>query len=148
MVQGSLPSRTPPSTLIPGRALAEQVFSRAAGAPLVGGNSIRLLIDAEENYPAWIEGLESASRSIHFEMYIVHEDKTGLQFAEILVRKAREGLPVRVLYDWMGGLFKTSRRFWQKLREAGIEVQCFNQPRWDFASETTGGWVCRWTPLW
>ncbi len=47
MAHGSLPSRTPSSTLIPGRALAEQVFSRAAGAPLVGGNSIRLLIDAD-----------------------------------------------------------------------------------------------------
>jgi cardiolipin synthase A/B len=116
--------------LIPGRALAEQVFSRAAGAPLVGGNNIRLLLDAQENYPAWIDALESASRTIHFEMYIVHDDETGLQFAEILMRKAHEGVQVRILYDWWGGLFKTSRRFWKRLREAGVEVRCFNPLRW------------------
>jgi cardiolipin synthase len=139
MVHGSLPSRTPPSTLIPGRALAEQVFSRAAGAPLAGGNSIRLLIDAEENYPAWIHCLESARRTIHFEMYIMHEDAVGLQFAEILMRKAHEGVRVRVLYDWMGGFFKTSGRFWQRLRKAGVEVRCFNPPRWD----SPVGWLSR-----
>ena len=71
-------SGTLPPTLIPGRALAEQVFSRAAGAPLVVGNTIRLLVDAKENYPAWMDSLESANTSIHFEMYILHQDKTGL----------------------------------------------------------------------
>ena len=38
----------------PMRELADQAFSRAAGAPLVEGNTVRLLIDARENYPAWI----------------------------------------------------------------------------------------------
>jgi cardiolipin synthase len=128
-----------PSTLIPGRALAEQVFSRAAGAPLIGGNRIRLLVDAKENYPAWIDRLKSASKTIHFEMYIIHEDEAGLQLAEILMRKAREGVAVRVLYDWMGGLFKASGRFWQRLREAGVEVRCFNPPRWD----SPLGWLSR-----
>jgi cardiolipin synthase len=90
------------TNLIPSRALAEQVFSRAAGAPLIPGTRIRLLVDAGENYPAWIDGLESATRSIHFEMYIIHEDQTGLQFAEILMAKARQGVRVRLLYDWMG----------------------------------------------
>jgi cardiolipin synthase len=125
--------------LIPGRALAEQVFSRAAGAPLVGGNSIRLLVDAKENYPAWIEGLDSAEKTIHFEMYIIHEDEAGLQFAEVLMKKAQEGVRVRVIYDWMGGLFKTSGRFWQRLREAGVEVRGFNPPRWD----SPLGWLSR-----
>jgi len=60
MMHDCLSSDPPPSALIPGRTLAEQVFSRAAGAPLIGGNSMRLLVDAEENYPAWINALESA----------------------------------------------------------------------------------------
>jgi cardiolipin synthase A/B len=128
-----------PSNLIPSRALAEQVFSRAAGAPLIPGNRIRLLVDAGENYPAWLDGLESATRSIHFEMYIIHEDQTGLQFAEILMAKARQGVRVRLLYDWMGGIFKTSGRFWRRLREAGVEVRCFNSPRLD----SPIGWLSR-----
>ena len=44
------------------RTLAAQAFSRAAGAPLVHGNSIRLLKDARENYPAWLEAIPSRMR--------------------------------------------------------------------------------------
>jgi hypothetical protein len=43
------------------RYLAEQAFSRAAGAPLIPGNSIRLLRDSTENYPAWLEAIRSAT---------------------------------------------------------------------------------------
>jgi cardiolipin synthase A/B len=52
MAHDFLSSETRPATLIHGRALAEQILSRAAGAPPIGGNSIRLVVDAEENYPA------------------------------------------------------------------------------------------------
>jgi phosphatidylserine/phosphatidylglycerophosphate/cardiolipin synthase-like enzyme len=62
-------------TIAPLRALAEQAFSRAAGASLVPGNSIRLLKDARENYPAWLDAIARASRSIHFESYIIHDDR-------------------------------------------------------------------------
>ena len=58
--------REPPSpdaSAVPLRALAEHVFSRAAGAPLVGGNAVTLLRDASENYPAWLAAIQSATRS-------------------------------------------------------------------------------------
>ena len=86
------------------RALAEQAFSRAAGAPLVPGNSIRVLKDARENYPAWLEAIAGAKRSIHFESYIIHDDAVGAEFSDALIAKARDGVRVRVIYDWMGGL--------------------------------------------
>ena len=124
---------------LPTRAFAEQVFSRTAGAPLVPGNRIRLLKDAAENYPAWIEALEGAKDFIHFESYIIHGDDIGRQFAEILSRKAREGVKVRVLYDWVGGLGKTPRRFWKNLRDQGVEVRCFNPP----SLESPLSWVTR-----
>src|SRR5215213_916380 len=95
------------------RELANQAFSRAAGAPLVGGNCVRLLKDAKENYPAWLDAIKAAERYIHFESYIIHEDKTGWMFADALVAKAREGVRVRLIYDWMGGLGKTSRARWR-----------------------------------
>ncbi|HTN42288.1 MAG TPA: cardiolipin synthase B, partial [Nitrospiria bacterium] len=56
------------------RALANQAFSRAAGAPLIEGNQIRLLIDARENYPAWLDAIRAAKRHVYFENYIVQED--------------------------------------------------------------------------
>jgi cardiolipin synthase A/B len=106
--------------------LAERVFSRTAGAPLVAGNSVELLRDAQENYPAWIEAIRGARRWIHFESYIIHEDDQGREFRELLVAKAREGVKVRVLYDWVGALGAASRGFWKPLVAAGAEVRCFN----------------------
>src|SRR5215831_19506292 len=121
------------------RALAEQAFSRAAGAALVQGNSIRLLRDARENYPAWLDAIGRATRSIHFESYIIHGDALGAQFSDALIAKAREGVRVRVIYDWMGAVGKTSRGFWKRLRAGGVEVRCYNPP--SLASPL--GWVSR-----
>jgi len=123
----------------PMRELADQAFSRAAGAPLVGGNSIRLLIDAKENYPAWLDAIGAAEHHINFESYIIHEDSAGWRFADALVSKARDGVRVRLIYDWMGGFGKTSRSFWNHLRAGGVDVRCYNPPRFD----SPLGWVSR-----
>jgi cardiolipin synthase A/B len=123
----------------PIRFLAEQVFSRTAGAALERGNSVRILRDAKENYPAWIEAIAAARKYVHFETYIIHNDDVGLTFANLLARKAREGVRVRVLYDWLGAFGKTPRRFWNRLRAAGVEVRCFNPPRID----SPFGWLTR-----
>lgn len=121
------------------RALAQQAFSRTAGAPLVEGNSIRLLKNAEENYPAWLDAIRAAKHHIHFENYIIREDEAGRMFADALVTKALEGVRVRLIYDWMGCLGKASRTFWKRLRAGGVEVRCYNPPGWD----SPLGWLSR-----
>ena len=121
------------------RGIADHAFSRAAGAPLVCGNHVRLLKDARENYPAWLDAIRAAKRHIHFESYIIHEDDVGREFADALIAKAREGVAVRLIYDWMGGFGKTSRRFWNDLRAGGVEVRCYNPPRLD----SPLGWLSR-----
>jgi len=121
------------------RSLADHAFSRAAGAPLIPGNCVRLLKDAGENYPAWLKAIREAKRRVHFECYIIHEDQAGETFADALIEKAREGVQVRLMYDWMGALGKTSHRFWESLRSAGVEVRCFNPPRLD----SPFGWLSR-----
>ena len=121
------------------RLLADQAFSRAAGAPLIPGNSLRLLKDATENYPAWLDAIGNAKQSIHLENYIIRDDVVGHRFADALIGKQREGVRVRVLYDWMGALGKTSQRFWRKLREAHIEVRCVNPFQWS----SPFGWISR-----
>ncbi|HEY2591734.1 MAG TPA: phospholipase D-like domain-containing protein [Steroidobacteraceae bacterium] len=109
--------------------LLDQAFTRAAGASLVGGNRVRLLRDARENYPAWLEAIQAAERTILFENYLWCEDDTGREFRDALIAKARAGVRVRVIYDWLGSLFRASSRYWHALRQAGIEVRCFNPPR-------------------
>lgn len=121
------------------RVLAEQAFSRAAGTPLVTGNRVRLLKDAKENYPAWLEAIKAAEHSIHFESYIMHDDDQGREFAEALAAQARKGVRVKVIYDWMGALSTRSFGLWRPLREAGVEVRCFNPLRLD----SPFGWLSR-----
>jgi cardiolipin synthase len=112
-----------------GRIAADQAFSRAAGAPLVEGNAVRLLKDGAENYPAWLAAIEGAQHFIHFEIYIIHDDETGARFADALAERARAGVHVRLIYDWLGGVGATSRRFRNALVQAGVEVRAFNPPR-------------------
>src|SRR4051794_34994367 len=88
----------------PERSLDDQTFARVTGAPLVAGNALRLLNDAQENYPAWLEAIATAERTIHFENYMIYEDAIGFEFADALIAKARQGVSVRLLYDWMGSL--------------------------------------------
>jgi cardiolipin synthase len=121
------------------RQLADQAFSRASGAPLREHNHVRLLKDASENYSAWLAAIAAARQTIHVEMYILHEDAQGELFANALLAKAAEGVTVRLLYDWLGGFGKTSRRFWNRLRAGGVEVRCYNPPRFDRPL----GWLSR-----
>jgi cardiolipin synthase len=123
----------------PLRLLADQAFARTAGAPLIGGNSVRLLKDGCENFPAWLEAIRSAQQWIHFETYILHEDKIGKVFAEALCERARAGVKVRLLIDWLGNLMKTSPKFWRTLRQAGVEARSFGYPSID----SPLGWVSR-----
>lgn len=123
----------------PLQLLADQAFSRTAGAPLVGGNSVRLLKDGHENYPAWLEAIRSAQHWIHFETYILHDDRIGKVFAEALCERARAGVKVRLLVDWLGSLLKSGPGFWRTFAKAGVEARSFGYPTID----SPLGWVSR-----
>jgi phosphatidylserine/phosphatidylglycerophosphate/cardiolipin synthase-like enzyme len=121
------------------RTLAEQAFSRTAGAPLVGGNAVRVLRDATENYPAWREAIARARRTIHIEMYIFHRDRVGRDFVAALTAKARAGIKVRVIYDWFGSGLGPRLGLFTPLIRAGGEVRPFNPP----SLSTALGWLRR-----
>ncbi|MEY4597690.1 MAG: hypothetical protein RLZZ445_487 [Pseudomonadota bacterium] len=121
------------------RQFAEQMFARAAGAPLVGGNAVRVLRDAGENYPAWLSAIAGARQSILFENYILADDRTGREFVAAMTERALAGVAVRLIYDWMGALGIGTQRLLQPLIEAGGQVRCFNRPRFD----SPFGWLTR-----
>ena len=111
------------------REFIEDSFDRVTGSKLLTGNDVRLLKDAEENYPAWLAAIENAEDRIFFESYIIHEDKQGEIFADALIKKAKEGVDVKLIYDWMGGFGKTSLKYWRNLRKNGVDVRCYNPPK-------------------
>jgi cardiolipin synthase len=114
-------------------------LSRASGAPLVLGNQVRILEDADGNYPLWLEAIASARERVYLENYIFEEDDVGRTFAEALAERARAGVRVRVIRDWLGTRSGASRGFWRKLEAAGVDLRCFNP----LQLASPFGWVTR-----
>ena len=102
--------------------------NRAAGGRPIPGNQVGLLIDGPEAYRAMLEVIAGATRWIHFENYIIRSDAVGWRFAEALAARARDGVRVRVLYDWMGSVL-TARKLWRHLRSHGVELRAFHPLR-------------------
>ncbi len=109
------------------RPVIRRAIDRAGAAKPIPGNRVHLLQNGPEAYPAMLQMIRAATKYVHFENYIIRHDDTGWQFAEALAERARAGVAVRVLYDWLGCI-STRRKFWRYLREAGCEVRCFGKP--------------------
>lgn len=101
---------------------------RASDAELVRGNTARILPDSPAAFDAWIGAVEEARQWIHLENYIIRNDRMGRLFRDLLAARAREGVRVRLLYDWVG-CWATPASFWRPLRAAGAEVRAFAPPR-------------------
>ncbi|WP_151733126.1 cardiolipin synthase [Paenibacillus tengchongensis] len=101
--------------------------------PLTGGNTCRVLGDGEEAYNAMLEAMECAREHIHIQFYIFRGDEAGEQFQDVMIRKARQGIKVRLLCDGLGSL-KLERSFVRALRQAGVEVHFFLRPLSGLAS--------------
>ena len=97
---------------------------RASDAPLVRGNSARVLIDGPVAFQAWLDAIDRAEQWIHLENYIIRDDATGRRFRDALTEKARQGVRVRVLYDAVG-CWATPKRFWRPFVDAGVSVRAF-----------------------
>ena len=106
---------------------AERGISRTGGARLIHGNDARILKDANEHFPAFIAAIGAARRIVLLENYIFADDAVGREIADALLDRARAGVRVRVICDWLGSL-RLRRAFWKPLTEAGGEVRWFNPP--------------------
>ena len=111
------------------RLLAQQALSRAAGAPLISGNAVELLIDAPVHYAAWLNAIRGAQHRVLLENYIIRDDEVGREFRDALIERARAGVMVAVITDWVGCLGQSRSAFWQPLRAAGGNVRVFNPPQ-------------------
>ncbi|HOX20563.1 MAG TPA: phospholipase D-like domain-containing protein [Gemmatimonadales bacterium] len=109
-------------------AMAGRALARAGGSRFIPGNATRLLVDGPEVFPAMLEAIRRAERWVHFENYIIRDDATGRRFYEALAERARAGVAVRVLTDWLGSRGLGRRRA-AELHSAGVEFRRFNPPR-------------------
>ena len=108
-------------------------FLRAMGALLgpgiVGGNLAQELLNGDQIFPAMLVAIRGAQRSITFETYIDWSGDIGREFSSALAERARAGVKVHVLLDWVGSA-KIDESFLQEMREAGVAIRKFHEPSW------------------
>ncbi|MFM0057314.1 cardiolipin synthase [Paraburkholderia phytofirmans] len=99
------------------------------GPPVIAGNRFEMLLNGDRIFPSMLEGIRSARRTITFETFIYWSGEIGEQIAQALADKAREGIAVHVLLDWVGSS-KMDKRYLNLLRDAGAEVIQYHKPHW------------------
>ena len=93
-------------------------------SPLTENNEVKLLHNGEETFPEICKALENAAHHIHMEYYIYEDDNIGNKIKEILIRKAKEGIQVRFIYDDFGS-HSIGKKLTTELKENGVEVYPF-----------------------
>jgi len=112
------------------------VIESASGSPLTSGNKVTLLIDGPDTYAAMFKAIENARDHINLETFIIEDDDMGRRFSDLLLKKQAEGVQVNLIYDSRGSI-GTPAPFFQRLRDAGIQVLEFNPIN---PVETRGSW--------
>ena len=97
----------------------------ATDVPLIAGNRVTLLFDGPATMREMMAAARAATSSINLETYIFDQDQIGNEFADVLIEKQRQGVPVNIMVDAVGAL-ATPAAFFDRMRAAGIRVLIFN----------------------
>lgn len=97
----------------------------ATGVPLIAGNKVTLLFDGPATMKEMMAAAAGAKSTINLETYIFDQDPVGLQFADLLIEKRKQGVTVNLMYDSVGAM-GTPPEFFERMKTAGINVLAFN----------------------
>jgi cardiolipin synthase len=114
-------------------AVADPQFLRTMGVMLgpsmANGNRVEALLNGDQIFPAMLEAIRSAKQTVTFETYIYWSGSIGKEFAAALAERAKAGVRVHVLIDWVGSS-KIDEAYLQEMQDAGVEFRRYNKPRW------------------
>ena len=114
-------------------AVSDPQFRREMGVLLgpgiVPGNVVTDLENGAEIFPAMLEAIRGAEKTITFETYIYWSGDIGQKFADALSERARNGVKVKVMIDWAGSI-KMEDSLLQSLKDAGVEVHQYRPLKW------------------
>ncbi|WP_346891858.1 cardiolipin synthase [Clostridium sp. UBA3887] len=94
---------------------------------LTTDNKVEILTDGRKKFDALLNDIHNATDHIHIQYYIFNDDNLGTEILNLLVKKAKEGIEVKLLYDGMGCIHN-KKHFFDPLVKAGGEVYCFFPP--------------------
>lgn len=108
-----------------------RLLSVSAEAPLFGNNRVEIYVDGKSLLQRMLDDIAAARDHIHVEYFILEDDKTGGAFIDALLRKAADGVEVRIIYDGLGSMH-LKRSTLGKMRAAGIKFRSFARLRFPF----------------
>ena len=106
-----------------------RVMGMLLGPAIVTGNKVEVLLNGDAIFPSMLQAIRSARQTITFETYIYWSEATGREFAAALSERAKAGVKVHVLLDWLGSA-KMDRASLAGMEQAGVEIRRFHEPRW------------------
>mgnify|MGYP006316504731 FL=1 len=107
----------------------ERALGSLLGPGIVGGNAVTELLNGDQIFPPMLAAIQGAKKSITFETYIYWSGDIGKQFADALSERARTGVRVHVLLDWVGSA-KMDESYLTEMKEAGVQIEKFHKPHW------------------
>ena len=96
--------------------------------PFTTNNNIEVYTDGNQKFERLLKDIENAKEYIHLEYFIIKESEIGTKIKNALIKKAKQGVKVRILYDDVG-CWHVPNRFYDEMRSAGIEVRSFLKVR-------------------
>ena len=93
-------------------------------ADAYAGNKIDVFAEGENIFESMFEAIRNAKSHIHIEFFIFEDDKISNQLRELLIQKSKEGVRVRMIYDYLGS-YKLSKNYLRSLRTAGVYAKPF-----------------------
>ena len=107
----------------------ERALGSLLGPGLVDGNAVTELLNGDQIFPPMLAAIRAAQKSITFETYIYWSGDIGKQFADALAERARAGVKVHVLLDWVGSA-KIEESYLSEMKTAGVQIEKFHKPQW------------------
>ena len=99
------------------------------GPGITEGNDVDPFNNGDEIFPPMLEAIHAAETTINFETYIYWSGDIGKQFADALSERAKAGVRVNMIVDWVGGM-KMDEEIVDEMKEAGVNMQLFRPLRW------------------
>jgi cardiolipin synthase A/B len=94
--------------------------------PFTTNNNVEMFIDGNEKFEKLIKDIEEAKEHIHLEYFIIKDSEIGVKIKDLLIKKAKEGLSIKILYDDVGcWRFWFHRKFFNEMKDVGIEIVPF-----------------------
>ena len=99
------------------------------GPSIFHGNQVSALQNGHEIFPAMLEAIRGAQKTITFETYIYWSGEIGDEFTEALAERARAGVTVNVIVDWAGSI-KMDDELLERMKDAGVNIQQYRPLHW------------------